>query len=60
MGLKHVKGDSTIGYLEAEKRKEDKKNLKFFDHTSQQYEPIKKNLYIEARELTNMTERQVI
>ena len=34
--------------------------MKFLDGTTYQYEPITKNLYIESREISNMTEKEVI
>ena len=41
-----------LSYLEQEKRRAEKKNLKIIDHSTYQYEPIRKNLYIEVKEIT--------
>ena len=42
-----------------EKRKVDKKSLKNIDTTPIEYEAIRKNLYIESREISLMTEKEV-
>ena len=55
-----AKHESAQSYLEKEKRKSDKKNLKFLDATAHQYEPITKNLYIESREISNLSEKDIV
>jgi hypothetical protein len=42
-----------------EKRKVDKKSLKFADSAPIEYETIRKNLYIESREISLLTEKEV-
>lgn len=51
------KSVTSTSYLEQEKRRAEKKNLKVIDHSAVQYEPISKNLYIEVKEVSSMTER---
>lgn len=46
-------------FLDKEKRRADKKSLKFIDYSQHQYEPIRKNLYIESKEISKMTDREV-
>jgi ATP-dependent RNA helicase DDX46/PRP5 len=46
-------------YLEKEKRKADRKELKVIDHTNLEYEKINKNLYIETKEIARMTDKEV-
>jgi hypothetical protein len=46
-------------FLEREKRKADKKELKRVDHTLQQYIPITKDLYIETKEVSRLTDKEV-
>ena len=40
---------------EKEKKREAKKDLNFYDGQTVQYEPINKNLYIQCKEITDMT-----
>jgi ATP-dependent RNA helicase DDX46/PRP5 len=47
------------GYVDAQKRREQKKDLKKVDHAQQNYIPINKNLYIETKEISRMTEKEV-
>ena len=60
---KYAKGSQDIpqklDFLENEKKKTDKKNLKFMDNVEVKYEPIRKNLYIESREINLLTEKEV-
>ena len=49
-------GDS---YLEIKKRQEQKKDLKKVDHSLLNYEPITKNLYIETKEVSRLTDKEV-
>lgn len=46
-------------FLEKEKRKAEKKDLKKVDHSLENYEPITKNLYIETKEIARMTDKEV-
>lgn len=46
-------------FLESEKRKQDKKSLKFLETTQVEYEPIRKNLYIESREISLLTDKEI-
>lgn len=46
-------------YLEREKKKLAGKELKSIDHANQNYDKIKKNLYIETKEITRMTDKEV-
>jgi len=46
-------------FLEKEKRKAEKKDLKKVDHSLENYEPITKNLYIETKEIGRMTDKEV-
>lgn len=59
----NAKGEQDIpkklDFLENEKKKTDKKNLKFMENVEVKYEPIRKNLYIESREISLMTEKEV-
>lgn len=47
-------------YLEKKKKMEKKKVLKRIDHSSIIYEPVRKELYRESTEISNMTEEEVI
>lgn len=47
------------GYVDAQKRREQKKDLKKVDHTQQNYIPINKSLYIETKEISRMTDKEV-
>lgn len=47
-------------FLEREKKRADKKDLKAFDHTTAEYDKINKNLYIETKEISRMTDKEVI
>lgn len=51
--------DEAESYLEREKRKAEKKDLKRVDHSLENYDPINKNLYIETREIARMTDKEV-
>lgn len=51
--------DEAESYLEREKRKADKKELKRVDHALEQYEAITKCLYIETKEVGKMTDKEV-
>ena len=51
--------DEADSYLEREKRKAEKKDLKRVDHSMETYEPINKNLYIETKEIARMTDKEV-
>jgi len=51
--------DEAESYLEREKRKAEKKDLKRVDHSLESYEPINKNLYIETKEVSRMTDKEV-
>lgn len=44
---------------EKEKKREAKKDLNFYDSNQIQYEPINKNLYIQCKEISDMTAKQV-
>lgn len=46
-------------FLEKEKRKADKKDLKAVNHDLEEYDKINKNLYIETKEITKMTDKEV-
>lgn len=46
-------------FLEKEKRKADGKDLKLVDHTTETYDKIRKNLYIESKEITIMTDKEI-
>lgn len=48
-----------LDFVENEKKKADKKNLKFMENVPVKYEPIRKNLYIESREISLMSDREV-
>jgi ATP-dependent RNA helicase DDX46/PRP5 len=51
--------DEADNYLEREKRRAEKKDLKRVDHSLETYEPITKNLYIETKEIARMTDKEV-
>jgi ATP-dependent RNA helicase DDX46/PRP5 len=51
--------DDAESFLEKEKRKAEKKDLKRVDHSLENYEPINKSLYIETKEITKMTDKEV-
>ena len=63
IGLQDAEKNANIAtggsFLDKEKRRADKKSLKFIDYSQHQYEPIRKNLYIESKEISKMTEREV-
>ena len=46
-------------FLEREKRKAEKKDLKRVDHSLENYFPINKILYIETKEIGRMTDKEV-
>lgn len=46
-------------FTDNEKRKVDKKSLKFLETAPIEYEPIRKNLYIESREISLLTDKEV-
>jgi hypothetical protein len=46
-------------FLEKEKRKNEKKDLKLVDHTLEEYDKINKNLYIETKEINKLTDREI-
>ena len=46
-------------FLEREKRKAEKKELKLVDHSTTEFEKIRKNLYIETKEISKMTDKEV-
>lgn len=52
--------DEAEDFLEKEKRKAEKKDLKKVDHSLENYEPITKNLYIETKEIGRMTDKEVV
>lgn len=51
--------DDAESFLEKEKRKAEKKDLKRVDHSLENYEPINKSLYIETKEISKMTDKEV-
>ena len=51
--------EGTGSYLDLKKKEEQRKMLKVVDHALEKYEPITKNLYIEAKEITRMTDKEV-
>ena len=51
--------DDAASFLEKEKRKAEKKDLKRVDHSLENYEPINKSLYIETKEISKMTDKEV-
>ena len=51
--------DEADNYLEREKRRAEKKDLKRVDHSLETYEPINKNMYIETKEISRMTDKEV-
>ena len=53
------KSDPKLDYLEIEKNKLEKKNLKHLEPTEAELEPIRKNLYIESKELSQFSEKEV-
>mmetsp|Transcript_28899 Transcript_28899/g.21520 ORF Transcript_28899/g.21520 Transcript_28899/m.21520 type:complete len:109 (-) Transcript_28899:1849-2175(-) len=46
-------------YLEREKRKMAFKQLKQVNHEAESYDKLVKNLYIEAKEITKMSEKEI-
>lgn len=46
-------------FLEREKRRAEKKDLKLVNHDLQNYDTINKNLYIETKEISKMTDKEV-
>lgn len=46
-------------YLEREKRRAERKDLKLVNHDLQNYDTINKNLYIETKEIARMTDKEV-
>ena len=51
--------DEAESYLEREKRKAERKDLKRVDHSMETYVPINKCLYIETKEVGRMSDREV-
>ncbi len=56
MGKEEDEADS---YLEREKKKMAGKELKMVDHSLQNYDKIKKNMYIETKEISRMTDKEI-
>jgi ATP-dependent RNA helicase DDX46/PRP5 len=46
-------------YLDREKRKAERKDLKIVDHSLLTYDKLNKNLYIETKEIAKMTDKEV-
>lgn len=46
-------------YLDKEKRRAERKDLKLVDHENFQYDKIRKNLYIETKEISRLTDKEV-
>ena len=46
-------------FLEKEKRKNERKELKMTDHNLENYDTLVKNLYIETKEVARMTDKEV-
>jgi len=46
-------------FLEKEKRKAERKDLKLFNHDEHSYDKLNKNLYIETKEIARMTDKEV-
>ena len=46
-------------FLDKEKKRAEKKDLKAVNHDLEEYEKINKNLYIETKEISRMTDREV-
>ncbi|KRW98717.1 P-loop containing nucleoside triphosphate hydrolase [Pseudocohnilembus persalinus] len=52
-------GDNQDDYFKKKQKMEQKKDLKTVDHLSANYLKIRKNFYVEPKELKNMTEQEV-
>ena len=59
MSLEGADSKNQTGFIDKEKKKAEKKNLKFIDYSRHDYEPIRKNLYIESKEITMWSEKEV-
>jgi uncharacterized protein YdbL (DUF1318 family) len=46
-------------YLEREKRKAERKDLKAVDHDQEEYDKLNKKLYIETKEVARITDKEV-
>lgn len=51
--------DEAESFLDREKRKAERKDLKRVDHSLENYEPINKSLYIETKEVSRMSDKEV-
>ena len=58
MNFEKVEKDAD-SYLDREKRKAEKKDLKSINHDEEEYDHINKNLYIETKEISRMTDKEV-
>jgi hypothetical protein len=47
------------GYVDPQKKRELKKDLKKVDHSQMNYIPINKSLYIETREIQRMADKEI-
>ena len=59
MSLKGANSKNQAGFIDKEKKKVEKKNLTFIDYSKHDYEPIRKNLYIESKEITMWSDKEV-
>ena len=46
-------------FLDKEKKRNDRKDLRLMNQVLEDYEPINKNLYIETKEIARMTDKEV-
>lgn len=46
-------------YLDKEKKKAERKDLKVVDHEMEEYDKINKCLYIESKEVSKMTDKEI-
>lgn len=46
-------------FLEKEKRKAERKDLKAVNHDLEEYDKLNKNLYIETKEISKLTDKEV-
>lgn len=46
-------------FLEKEKKRQERKELKLFTSDNYQFEKIRKNLYVETREVSKMTDKEI-
>ena len=51
--------EEAASFLDKEKKRAEKKDLKAIDHAVEEYDKLNKNLYIETKEISRMTDKEV-